>query len=615
MLVDRGRSTERFVLLDLGVASKTDSLTTLRNKALDGAMSPQYASPEQVQSKEVNFHSDVYSLGTILYEWLTGKPPFQSEQLLGLVNAIANLEPAYPSEVTDREIHPDVEAVVLQCLHKNPTRRPESVDEVRRRILQAMAPEALSDTGVSGLPAVTRQADTEAISNPSAQTLNPPTTVSEDAIATDKNPPSQRQAPTWQGSSEQTKTTHSSSGSSWWKYAVGLGGFCLATVAITFLLPTPAAVQITLPPVVEVPAGNQITTAATIVGEPSELILEFEVADAPDWLTVEVPPESISASSATIRMTAQLVAEAADADITLIVHDGDTKIQQTMTVRLLPPTVWVPEGFTAVGNSLVDVRAKDVVVPSIINKRIGDDDVRFLLITPENRRTPFYVMENKVWNKLLLAYADKTEKLPSIPENSRDGWRMGAMTLDGELEEPIGIIGPDVARLPVMNLTAFQAHELAQWLGGASAHLPSATEWDVAAGLESRTSKSLDEAYSVGPYRRTSNRPDVAVKCRNGPRAVGESKDDVSPFGCRDMAGNGEELTRSTDSGQDVPRCAKQANVYTRGRDYADPVPLTWDDLDLAHRPGTASTIPADTPDPKIGFRIVIDIEPDTKKD
>ena len=136
MLIDRGLSTERFVLLDLGVASKTDSAATLRNAALDGAMSPQYASPEQVQRTRVDFRSDVYSFGAILYEWLTGRQTFESDNLLGLVTAICKEVPVRPSEFVSG-IPEEVESAVMQCLEKEPDDRPESIGEVRTRILNS----------------------------------------------------------------------------------------------------------------------------------------------------------------------------------------------------------------------------------------------------------------------------------------------------------------------------------------------------------------------------------------------------------------------------------------------------------------------------------------------
>jgi len=139
MLVDEGTSHERFVLLDLGLASQTDSTATLRNQTLDGAMTPHYASPEQFNQGTVEFPSDIYSFGTVLYELITGKIPFPREQLLGMMMAICNdPPPPFADVVPEREVPPALEEVVMQCLEKRPENRPASMQEVRERVLASM---------------------------------------------------------------------------------------------------------------------------------------------------------------------------------------------------------------------------------------------------------------------------------------------------------------------------------------------------------------------------------------------------------------------------------------------------------------------------------------------
>jgi serine/threonine protein kinase len=61
--------------------------------------SPYYMSPEQIEGgKPVTFHSDIYSLGVVLYELLTGKRPFVGANLQDLMNRILKFEPLPPSE-------------------------------------------------------------------------------------------------------------------------------------------------------------------------------------------------------------------------------------------------------------------------------------------------------------------------------------------------------------------------------------------------------------------------------------------------------------------------------------------------------------------------------------
>lgn len=86
--------------------------------------SPMYMAPEQIRSAKdgIDFRSDVYSLGAVLYELLTGQPPFSGETVIDVISAVQEKEPTPP-----RSIHPripsDLESVCLKCLEKNPNSR------------------------------------------------------------------------------------------------------------------------------------------------------------------------------------------------------------------------------------------------------------------------------------------------------------------------------------------------------------------------------------------------------------------------------------------------------------------------------------------------------------
>jgi serine/threonine protein kinase len=84
--------------------------------------SPFYMSPEAIEGKDLTFHSDMYSLGVVLYELLTGKRPFVADNLDGLVKKILTENPAPPSSLR-KDLPKDIDMAMLRLLGKRPEHR------------------------------------------------------------------------------------------------------------------------------------------------------------------------------------------------------------------------------------------------------------------------------------------------------------------------------------------------------------------------------------------------------------------------------------------------------------------------------------------------------------
>jgi WD40 repeat protein/tRNA A-37 threonylcarbamoyl transferase component Bud32 len=109
-------------ITDFGVAKKLDEAGQTGTYAVMGT--PSYMAPEQAsgKSKGVGPCADVWALGAILFECLTGRPPFKAATALDTMSQVVHHEPVPPSRL-NAQVPRDLETICLMCLHKDPTRR------------------------------------------------------------------------------------------------------------------------------------------------------------------------------------------------------------------------------------------------------------------------------------------------------------------------------------------------------------------------------------------------------------------------------------------------------------------------------------------------------------
>lgn len=114
-------SGEPFVT-DFGLATITEGETRARPEGVVGT--PSYMAPEQAEGRggELTTATDVYSLGVVLFEMLTGRPPFKGDSVVEVLHKIVHKEPAPPRSFRDH-IDRDLETICLRCLEKKPEQR------------------------------------------------------------------------------------------------------------------------------------------------------------------------------------------------------------------------------------------------------------------------------------------------------------------------------------------------------------------------------------------------------------------------------------------------------------------------------------------------------------
>ncbi len=135
IFVSRGEQGPRVTVMDFGLARSADDDPLTRTGVLIGTIA--YLSPESVTGKLGDASSDIYSLGTVLYECLAGEPPFDGEPQAVLYR-IAH-EYARPLRERVEALDGELEALVMACLSKTPGERPQSMQALARSLRQIRA--------------------------------------------------------------------------------------------------------------------------------------------------------------------------------------------------------------------------------------------------------------------------------------------------------------------------------------------------------------------------------------------------------------------------------------------------------------------------------------------
>jgi serine/threonine protein kinase len=117
-------------IMDFGIARSIESLTRLTGSMVG---TPAYMAPEQVGGKPVDYRTDIYSLGLMLYEMFTGTAAFSASTPIAVAMKQLREAPPLPHDV-EPAIPVDIERVILKCIEKEPARRFQSVAELEQAL-------------------------------------------------------------------------------------------------------------------------------------------------------------------------------------------------------------------------------------------------------------------------------------------------------------------------------------------------------------------------------------------------------------------------------------------------------------------------------------------------
>jgi serine/threonine-protein kinase len=220
VLVDR---EGRVKVTDFGIARAGTSQMTETGSIVGTA---QYLSPEQARGGEVDQRSDLYSLGVVLYELVTGKTPFEGDTPVEIAMKHLSNTPQTPSELRS-DIPPELDMVIMRALAKDPDERYQSADEM----------EADLDRVARGAPVAAATVDA------ATQVLSRPATAAAAATAATMIAPSTAIPPP---PIVEEELEEAGGGRPWWPWALAAGFVILAIVAGFFVwqeLSGPTATQ------------------------------------------------------------------------------------------------------------------------------------------------------------------------------------------------------------------------------------------------------------------------------------------------------------------------------------------------------------------------------------
>jgi serine/threonine-protein kinase len=158
MLQDRGRQKDVVRVLDFGIAKlRDDSRATQQAMTQAGDMlgTPQYMAPEQIKGEAIDGRTDVYALGCMLYEMVTGRMPFEAPTIMAMLSKHLIEAPVPPSQRRpDLGLSPALDQLVLAAMAKDPARRPPTMDQLGEQIAALAATLPPLDASRSRSPSV-----------------------------------------------------------------------------------------------------------------------------------------------------------------------------------------------------------------------------------------------------------------------------------------------------------------------------------------------------------------------------------------------------------------------------------------------------------------------------
>jgi beta-lactam-binding protein with PASTA domain/predicted Ser/Thr protein kinase len=250
-------------VMDFGIARAINDGGATQTATAAVIGTAQYLSPEQARGETVDARSDVYATGCVLYELLTGTPPFVGDSPVAIAYQHVREDPKPPSEVNP-QVPAELDAIVLKALNKNPLNRYQTAAEMRSDMVRALSGQAVHATPVMSDDERTELMRATPARTAAASMLAPPSRVTP--------------LPVDDGDDDAARRRR------FWSFA-GIGALCLAVlagaiwVAVSLTARPVQAKEVPVPTLTDMTQAEAVTAARDAGFEIDPQITYVEVAE------------------------------------------------------------------------------------------------------------------------------------------------------------------------------------------------------------------------------------------------------------------------------------------------------------------------------------------------
>jgi len=170
-LITRGGEADVVKVLDFGIAKTTEAEAARERRLTSPGMAmgtPEYMAPEQAAGRPADARTDIYSLGAIMYEMVTGVPPYQGENFMEILTKKATMDPPHPNEIRS-ELPVPVSDLVMSSMSRNPDLRPQTMEALEYELNKCLSGRGQAVASILGM---NTDANVVASLNPGLSTRN-----------------------------------------------------------------------------------------------------------------------------------------------------------------------------------------------------------------------------------------------------------------------------------------------------------------------------------------------------------------------------------------------------------------------------------------------------------